>query len=57
MLGVKSFAYDSNGSQTPNPKNLQKMLKPLKRIQRKVSRRKKGLKQQAKINSQIAENT
>ena len=41
-VGIKSFAYDSNGSQTPNPKNLQKMLKPLRRIQRKVSRRKRG---------------
>lgn len=41
-VGVKSFAYDSNGNRTPNPKNLQKMLKPLRRIQRKVSRRKKG---------------
>ncbi|MEX0862468.1 RNA-guided endonuclease InsQ/TnpB family protein [Nitrosopumilus sp.] len=41
-VGIKSFVYDSNGFQTPNPKNLQKMLKPLKRIQRKVSRRKKG---------------
>lgn len=41
-VGVKSFAYDSDGCQTPNPKNLQKMLKPLARIQRKVSRRKKG---------------
>ena len=41
-VGIKSFAFDSNNNQTPNPKNLQKMLKPLKRIQRKVSRRKKG---------------
>jgi len=41
-VGIKSFAYDSNDNQTPNPKNLQKMLKPLRRIQRKVSRRKKG---------------
>jgi len=41
-VGIKSFAYDSDGCQTPNPKNLQKMLKPLRRIQRKVSRRKKG---------------
>jgi len=41
-IGIKSFAYDSNGNQTPNPKNLQKMLKPLRRIQQKVSRRKKG---------------
>jgi len=47
-VGVKSFAYDGNGSQIPNPKNLQKMLKPLKRIQRKVSRRKKGSKYRLK---------
>ena len=41
-VGIKNFAYDSNGNQTPNPHNLKKMLKPLKRIQRKVSRQKKG---------------
>ncbi len=41
-VGIKLFAFDSNGHQTPNPKNLQNMLKPLKRIQRKVSRKKKG---------------
>ena len=41
-VGIKNFTYDSNGNQTPNPYNLKKMLKPLKRIQRKVSRRKKG---------------
>ncbi|WP_246281985.1 RNA-guided endonuclease InsQ/TnpB family protein [Nitrosopumilus ureiphilus] len=41
-VGIKSFAYDSDGYQTPNPLNLKKMLKPLARIQRKVSRRKKG---------------
>ncbi len=41
-VGIKSFAFDSNGNQTPNPKNLQKMLKPLKRIERKISRRIKG---------------
>jgi len=41
-VGIKNFAYDSNGCQTPNPKNLQKMQRPLRRIQRKVSRRKKG---------------
>ena len=41
-VGIKNFAYDSDGNQTSNPKNLQKMLKPLIRIQRKVSRRKKG---------------
>jgi putative transposase len=41
-VGIKSFTYDSDGYQTPNPLNLKKMLKPLARIQRKVSRRKKG---------------
>ena len=41
-VGIKSFTYYSDGNNTPNPKNLQKMLKPLARIQRKVSRRKKG---------------
>ena len=41
-VGIKSFVYDSDGCQTPNPLNLRKMLKPLARIQRKVSRRKKG---------------
>ncbi len=41
-VGIKNFAYDSDGYQTPNPMNLQKMLKPLRRIQRKISRRQKG---------------
>lgn len=41
-VGIKNFAYDSDGHCTPNPLNLKKMLKPLARVQRKVSRRKKG---------------
>jgi len=41
-VGIKSFVYDSDGYQTPNPLNLKKMLKPLVRVQRKVSRRVKG---------------
>jgi putative transposase len=41
-VGIKSFSYDSNGYQTPNPLNLKKMLKPLARAQRKISRRVKG---------------
>ncbi len=41
-VGIKSFVYDSDGYQTPNPLNLKKMLKPLARVQRKISRRKKG---------------
>ncbi|HWO70599.1 MAG TPA: transposase, partial [Actinomycetota bacterium] len=41
-VGIKKFAYDSDGFATPNPLNLQKMLKPLARAQRKISRRQKG---------------
>jgi len=41
-VGIKSFAYDSDGHNTPNPMNLKKMLKPIVRVQRKVSRRVKG---------------
>ncbi len=41
-VGIKNYAYDSNSNITPNPENLRKMLKPLIRAQRKVSRRVKG---------------
>lgn len=41
-MGIKSFAHDSDKHNTPNPLNLKKMLKPLVRAQRKVSRRVKG---------------
>jgi len=41
-VGIKNFAYDSDGYQTPNPLNYTKMLKPLRRIQRKIARRQKG---------------
>ncbi len=37
-VGIKSFAYDSDKHSTPNPLNLKKMLKPLVRAQRKVSK-------------------
>ena len=37
-VGIKSFAYDSDEHNTPNPLNLKKMLKPLIRVQRKVSK-------------------
>ena len=47
-VGIKNFAYDSDGHQTPNPLNYTKMLKPLKRIQKKISRRQKGSKNQTK---------
>lgn len=41
-VGIRNFTYDSDGLVTPNPLYLQKMLKPLARAQRKISRRKKG---------------
>jgi putative transposase len=39
-VGIKNFAYDSDGYCVPNPLNLKKMLKPLARVQRKIARRK-----------------
>ncbi len=39
---------DSDGFATPNPLNLKKMLNPLARIQRKISRRQKGSKNRKK---------
>lgn len=41
-VGIRNFTYDSDGYQTPNPLNLKKMLKPLTRVQKKISRRQKG---------------
>ncbi len=41
-VGIKNYAYDSDGHSVPNPENLRKMLKPLIRAQRKVSRRVRG---------------
>ena len=41
-VGIKNYAYDSDGNVVPNPHNLQKMLKPLVRAQRKLSRRVRG---------------
>lgn len=41
-LGIKNFVYDSNGQMIPNQQNLKNMLRPLRRIQRKISRRQNG---------------
>lgn len=38
-VGIKNFSYDSDGYATQNPMNLKKNLKPLARIQRKMTRR------------------
>jgi len=41
-VGVKNYAYDSDGNHVDNPLFLTKELKPLRRAQRKVSRRTPG---------------
>lgn len=41
-LGIKTFATLSDGTEIQNPKYLKKALKKLKRLQRSVSRKKKG---------------
>ncbi len=41
-VDIKNYAYDSDGNSIPNPQNLQRMLKPLVRANRKMSRRVKG---------------
>ncbi len=41
-VGIKNYVYDSDGNATANPQNLQKMLKPLARANRRMSRRVKG---------------
>jgi putative transposase len=47
-VGITNFVYDSEGHKTSNPLNLQKMLRPLARAQRKISRRRKGSKNRKK---------
>lgn len=41
-LGIKTFATLSDGTEIQNPKYLKKALKKIKRLQRSVSRKKKG---------------
>lgn len=41
-VGIRNFVYDSNGNHVDNPLFLTKEMKPLRRAQRKVSRRKYG---------------
>ncbi|MEW6603144.1 MAG: transposase [Thermoproteota archaeon] len=43
-VGITNYAYDSNGNHVDNPLFLTKEFKPLRRAQRKVSRRQKGSK-------------
>lgn len=48
-MGIKNFAYDSDGHVTPNPLNLKKMLKPLARVQKKIARRQIGSQNRKKV--------
>lgn len=41
-VGIKNLVYDSDGFVTPNQLNLKKLLNPLARVQRKISRRQRG---------------
>jgi putative transposase len=56
-VGIKNFTYDSDGHKTPNPQNLKEMLKPLGRVQRKLSRRVYGSQNYKKTkNTQVIHN-
>jgi putative transposase len=47
-VGLTDFLVDSNGKKEPNPRYLQKTLPELRRVQRAVSRKKKGGKNRRK---------
>lgn len=53
-VGITKFTHDSNNHETENPLFLRKMLKPLKRAQRKVSRRTKGSRNHTKARKWVA---
>ena len=53
-VGITKFAHDSDNYATENPLFLTNMLKPLRRAQRRVSRRKKGSHNREKAKSWIA---
>ncbi|MGO8951100.1 MAG: RNA-guided endonuclease InsQ/TnpB family protein [Ktedonobacterales bacterium] len=53
-LGVKQLATLSDGTVIPNPRHLKRRLKKLKRLQRLVSRRKKGGKNRKKAAKKLA---
>ena len=48
-VGIKNFVYDSEGNRVSNPLNLKKMLKPVRRVQRKISRKRKGSNNRLKV--------
>ncbi|MGO8946539.1 MAG: RNA-guided endonuclease InsQ/TnpB family protein, partial [Ktedonobacterales bacterium] len=53
-LGIKHLATLSDGTVVPNPRHLKRRLKKLKRLQRVVSRRKKGSKNRKKAVRKLA---
>jgi putative transposase len=53
-LGIKQLATLSDGTVIPNPRHLKRRLKKLKRLQRVVSRRKKGSKNRKKAVRRLA---
>lgn len=53
-VGITKFAHDSDNHTVENPLFLTKMLRPLRRAQRRVSRRKKGSHNRNKANSRLA---
>lgn len=54
-VGIKTFTVESNGTKTVSPKPLNKKLKKLKRIQRKMSRATKGSIRKKKNKKKLAE--
>lgn len=53
-VGITKLVHDSTNREVENPRFLTKMLKPLARTQRKVSRRMKGSKNREKAKSWVA---
>ena len=53
-LGIKDFATFSDGSKVANPKHLLSSMKKLKRLQRQLSRKKKGSKNRNKARIKLA---
>ena len=53
-LGVKQLATLSDGTVIPNPRHLKRRIKKLKRLQRVVSRRKKGSQNRKKAARKLA---
>lgn len=52
-VGITKFAHDSNNHIIDNPQHLTKMLKPLRRASRKLSRKQKGSKNRQKAKTRL----